>query len=321
MIEKPLVSCVINFFNAELFFEEAIQSVLDQTYTHWELFLIDDGSTDRSTTIAQTYAQRYSQKIRYLEHENHQNRGTSAARNLGIHHAKGVYVAFLDADDIWLPDKLEQQISFLEAQPAAGMVYGSLYYWYSWTRHFNDHNKDYVANILNFPSNTLLGSLEYLTLFVQEHILVSSPTCMIVRRDVVERVHGFEESFRGLFDDQVFAAKMALEAPVLLIQGVFEKYRKHPTSLTATVSRTDVHSARHVYLTWLATYIARKGIKDAGLWKALNRELLQYRHPRLYILYTFYRELIRRFESVLFFIARTILPLPVQRWLRSQWGA
>ena len=103
MSSKPLVSGIIIFLNAEKFIEEAIDSVFAQTYDNWELLLVDDGSTDRSTKIAQQYAQHYLAKVRYLEHENHQNLGMSATRNLGIRNVKGKYIAFLDADDVWLP--------------------------------------------------------------------------------------------------------------------------------------------------------------------------------------------------------------------------
>ncbi|MHC5074529.1 MAG: glycosyltransferase family 2 protein, partial [Planctomycetota bacterium] len=133
MSDKHLVSCIIIFFNAEKFLEEAIESVFAQTYKNWELLLVDDGSTDSSTAIAHNYIEQYPEKIRYLEHEGHQNRGMSATRNLGIYNAKGEYIAFLDADDIWLPYKLEQQIPILVSHAQAGMLYGSSYYWYSWT--------------------------------------------------------------------------------------------------------------------------------------------------------------------------------------------
>jgi glycosyltransferase involved in cell wall biosynthesis len=88
--------------------------VLAQTYDSWELMLVDDGSADGSTDIALRYAKQYPKKVRYFEHDGHQNRGASASRNLGISHAKGHYVAFLDADDVWLPHKLEQQVAVID---------------------------------------------------------------------------------------------------------------------------------------------------------------------------------------------------------------
>src|SRR5262245_11427251 len=94
----PLVSVVLNFLNAQQFIEEAIERVFSQTYENWKLLLVDDGSTDKSTAIARRYAAQHPQKVQYLEHEVHQNRGQSAARNLGICNSAGEYIAFLDAD-------------------------------------------------------------------------------------------------------------------------------------------------------------------------------------------------------------------------------
>src|SRR5215212_3401935 len=133
MSSKPLVSAIVAFSDAERFIEEAIESVFAQTYDNWELLLVDDGSTDGSTRIALGYAERYPSKVRYLEHPGHQNRGTGASRNLGIEHAKGEYVAFLDADDVWLEHKLGQQVAVLNSHPEAGMLYGATHYWYTWT--------------------------------------------------------------------------------------------------------------------------------------------------------------------------------------------
>jgi cellulose synthase/poly-beta-1,6-N-acetylglucosamine synthase-like glycosyltransferase len=88
MNHQPLVSVIMIFFNEEKFIEEAIASIIAQIYKHWELLLVDDGSTDRSTEIAKSYAEKYPEKVRYLEHENHENRGMSATRNLGISNNK-----------------------------------------------------------------------------------------------------------------------------------------------------------------------------------------------------------------------------------------
>ena len=143
MIEQPLVSAIIIFLNAEKFLAEAIESVVNQTYINWELLLVDDGSTDSSTGIALRYANLFQDKIKYLQHPTHQNKGMSATRNLGINHAKGEYVGFLDADDIWLPTKLEEQISLFLQYPECGMVYGQTEIWHSWTGIEEDDKKDH----------------------------------------------------------------------------------------------------------------------------------------------------------------------------------
>src|SRR2546427_10186945 len=101
MSNQPLVSVVIIFWNAERFLQEAFASVFAQTYPTWELLLVDDGSSDESTAIAQRYVEHHPGQVRYLEHPGHANRGMSASRNVGIRHARGPYIAFLDADDVW----------------------------------------------------------------------------------------------------------------------------------------------------------------------------------------------------------------------------
>src|SRR6476646_9148242 len=88
---RPLVSVIVPFWNARPFIGEAIDSVLAQTLEPGELLLVDDGSSDGSTDIAKGYADRFPERIRYVEHESHQNRGVAASRNLGVRHAKGRY--------------------------------------------------------------------------------------------------------------------------------------------------------------------------------------------------------------------------------------
>ena len=94
MIPKPLVSVIVIFLNAADFLQEAIDSVLAQSYNDWELLLVDDGSNDGSSEIAKTFVSQNSLQIHYLEHEGHRNLGMSATRNLGIRNAKGKYIAF-----------------------------------------------------------------------------------------------------------------------------------------------------------------------------------------------------------------------------------
>ena len=93
MTERGLVSVVVIFLDAERFLEEAVGSVLAQTFDHWELLLVDDGSTDGSTAIARRYARTHPGRIRYLEHDGHRTLGMSASRNLGLFHGRGHYIA------------------------------------------------------------------------------------------------------------------------------------------------------------------------------------------------------------------------------------
>lgn len=105
-----LVSIIMPAYNAEKYIEEAIQSVLKQTYTNWELVIVNDCSTDKTEQIIKKY-QEQDQRIKLYSLP--KNQGVANARNAAIENAFGRYIAFLDSDDIWLPEKLEKQIMFM----------------------------------------------------------------------------------------------------------------------------------------------------------------------------------------------------------------
>ena len=104
-----LVSIIMPTYNCARFIRESIDSVLAQTYTNWELIIVDDSSTDNT---AEMVANFNDPRIHYLRNE--QNEGAALTRNKALRAAKGRYIAFLDSDDLWHPDKLERQIAFME---------------------------------------------------------------------------------------------------------------------------------------------------------------------------------------------------------------
>lgn len=295
MNRKPLVSCIIIFFNAgEEFFIEAIESIFAQTYDNWELLLADDGSTDESTAIAIRYAQQNPEKVRYMEHEGHQNRGMSAARNLGIRHSKGEYIAFLDADDVWLPYKLEQQVPILESHPEAAMLYGRTQFWFSWAENNpvsswnpSDDGKEDFMTITSIQFDTLIRPPTQLLLLLQFKEIYPCTCSILIRRQVFEDIGGFEEDFRNALEDMVFHSKLFLKSPVYVSSACWDKYRIHPESYWRRADRQgkgeETHYAARVkYLTWLENYLSKQEIKDPVLWLTLKKALLLYQHPILY---------------------------------------
>jgi glycosyltransferase involved in cell wall biosynthesis len=280
MYNQPLVSVVIIFLNAERFIQEAIESVFAQTSHDWELLLVDDGSSDGSTAIARRYAEKYPERVRYLEHPGHANRGMSASRNLGIHYSQGHYIALLDADDVWLSNTLEEQVVILETHPAAAMVYGPIQWWYSWTGKPEDRERDYVEK-LGVPPDTIIQPPRLLPLFLQDKAAV--PSGILVRRQIIERVGGFEDTFRGEYEDQVFCAKLCFNAPVFASGRCWYRYRQHPDSCVLIGQRTgETYAARLFFLNWLATYLSEQKVQDRGIWQALRFELWPYCHPRAF---------------------------------------
>lgn len=284
---RPLVSIVMIFLNGETYLRQAIDSVLAQTYPHWELLLVDDGSTDASPTIAQRYAAQHPQKIRYLQHEGHQNRGKSTSRNLGIDQAQGSLLTFLDADDEFLPDKLARQVAILQANPQAVMVYGRTRYWYSWTNQPGDSYRDYDSKLGVMPHH-LYQPPHLLTRFLQDGGVVPCICGLLAQTAAVRATNGFTDLIQHLYEDQVFLAKLCLHGPVYVEDGVGELYRQHAASSShLAIASGDYHPlmpnpSREAYLRWLDNYIESLGLVDAELDKALVRAQRPYRHPTLY---------------------------------------
>lgn len=281
MNSNPLVSSVVAFLNAEKFIEEAIESVFAQTYDNWELLLVDDGSTDDSTQIALRYAERYPEKVRYLEHPGHRNHGKEASRNLGMSQAKGEYISFFDADDVWLPQTLEQQVAILRSHPEAGMVYGSSLYWFGWTGNPEDSKRDFrdFVEECGVQPNTLIEPLELLRVFLRSDKgpcvigSVPPPCSVLVRHEVARSVGGFDEEFRGLYEDQAFYVKVGIEAPVFVAGECWCKYRQHPgSSVFISVETGQNLSARVFFLHWIGGYLSRQGIQDGEIWKLLQEK-------------------------------------------------
>lgn len=294
MSKQPLVSCIVIFFNAgKPFFEEAIASIFAQTYDNWELLLADDGSTDESTEIAKQYARNYPEKVRYLEHDGHQNRGMSATRNLGICHARGEYIAFLDADDVWLPNKLAEQVPLIEAHPEVAMLYGRTQYWFSWLENnpclwqLNpDEEPGDFLTITSQRFDTVIYPSEQLVLFLENRHIYPCTCSILIRRQTFDKLGLFEENFRNALEDFVFHSKIFLNLPVYVSSRCWDRYRYHPDSYWRVAVKQEGekihHASRLNYLTWLEQYLIEQDIQDPQVWKALKKELWAHHNPTLY---------------------------------------
>jgi glycosyltransferase involved in cell wall biosynthesis len=273
-MRPPLVSVVVIFRDEIRFLAEAIESVFTQSNPNWELFLVDDASTDGSSALAARYAEARGERVRYLEPARDGPRGTSASRNLGVRQARGRYVAFLDGDDVWLPRKLEDQVTILEDHPEVALVYGRTEYWYSWTESPADAERDFVRP-LGVEANTVVAPARLLTLALESTAPVAWPSDFMVRRSIFERVGGFEERFPGLFDDQALLAKLYLTEPEFVSDRCWFRYRRHDRSVTA-VARSEKHVVGLEYLRWLDAYLTDTGMGDEDVRRALREKRARY---------------------------------------------
>ena len=297
MNSQPLVSAIIIFLNGEKFLEEAINSVIEQTYTNWELLLVDDGSTDNSGAIATKYVETWKGKIKYLHHDNHVNKGMSATRNLGIKHARGEYIGFLDADDIWLPDKLVAQVAIFNIYPQCEMVYGRTQIWYSWTGKPEDVKKDHFFP-LGVKPNTIVAPPKIVVLILENKVQSPTTCNVLIKKTVFEKAGLFMENFKGMFEDAAFFCKAALFVSSYVSESIWARYRQHDESCSSIASTTNKdEQARYNFLKWFKSYLHSNKIFSARVWFVLYKEMFPYRNKFLYNLLARPRELLKRFLS------------------------
>lgn len=122
---NPLVSVIVPAYNAEGFLAGAVESVLAQTYKNLDILVVNDGSTDDTQRVAESFVPRGVRVIRQ------ENKGVGGVRNTGIKNAKGTFIAFLDADDFYLPEKIEKEVRFLQEHPEFDLVYCNMHHFYA----------------------------------------------------------------------------------------------------------------------------------------------------------------------------------------------
>ena len=207
-------SVFIPTFNAAGLVAQAVDSVLAQTARPLEILVIDDGSTD-STGEA---LKRYGGRIRCLRQE---NRGVYAARNRGIRESRGQYVAFLDADDLWEPQKLARQLEILDAQPRFPVV------------HTDAALIDAGGRLLKAAANPCRQSVNGLVFeeFFRSDMAVVLLSTVVIRRDCFDKTGLFDERHRSVVD-HVFFLRLAWHFPIYFIPEPLVRYRVTPGSLS-----------------------------------------------------------------------------------------
>ncbi len=220
----PRVSVVIPTYNYARYVPEAVDSVLAQSFEELEVIVVDDGSTDQTAEILRAFGGQ----LRDIRQE---HRGLSAARNTGIRAARGQYVAFLDSDDLWLPEKVSLQVARLDAEPEVGLVYGE-------TLFFDDSTPATLTLHSHFaphPSGRILSWL------VRENV-IPSPTPM-VRRELFERVGLFDETLSACEDWDMWI-RIARVCEIAYVNRVLAKKRQHQENMSLDSERLITNGLR-----------------------------------------------------------------------------
>ena len=264
-LSRPII-----FYNSEQYIVEAIESVIDQSYSNWELVLIDDGSSDNSTMIAKGYVEKYSKRIRYFEHENHQNKGMSASRNLGISKSNGMYFCFLDSDDIYMPQKIKNNIKIMCSYPEVEFIVAATEYWYSWTGNIKDREKDRVWMNFGVKPRSVIEPPILLFHFINDIKTAPCIGSFLIKKKAIHKVGLFIEEFKGLYEDQAFITKLYHKTRGYVCDECLDKYRKHPeSSVEVSKSKGTIQTATINFLNWVEEYFLENNLIDLKIWKAL----------------------------------------------------
>lgn len=259
---QPLVSVVVPTYNRAYTLSKALDSVLKQNHSSWELLVVDDGSEDSTQELLKAYLEQNSSSfsIRALYQE---NQGVSAARNLALRQSRGEWVAFLDSDDEWLPEKLSQQLALAEAQPKLNVIH-SEEIWVRGGRRVNPRQKHLKQGGWIFEQSLKLCSI--------------SPSSVLIRKDFLLEYGGFREDF-PVCEDYHLWLHMTSEHPVgLCPEPLVVKYGGHEDQLSTKYKAMD-------YYRVLAMDEVLRQRNLSLLWKRMTRQELLFKTNLLLIGY------------------------------------
>jgi glycosyltransferase involved in cell wall biosynthesis len=247
-----MISVIIPFLNMHRFLPEAVESVYRQTIPDWELLLVDDGSDDGGAEFALQIAGRDPQRVRVLLPSSSAAHGASAARNRGLQVSRGEFIAFLDADDIWLDDKLERQSGILRSAPEAAMTFARVHYFFDNPEEGEGWDQPFVP-----LQDRIYLPPELTAAFLRDANIYPCPTATLIRRSALLAVGGFEERFRKVRTDLAVWAKLSLRFPVRADSGFVARYRQHGQSSVARMFGDPEAYRRNemAFWTWLVEYL------------------------------------------------------------------
>jgi glycosyltransferase involved in cell wall biosynthesis len=224
---KNLVSVIVPCYNQAQFLDEALQSVLEQTYAHWECIIVNDGSPDHTEVIAQEWLAKDT-RFKYVYKE---NGGLCNARNAGISIAKGEFILTLDADDKYEPTFIEKALNVMENNSGVGVVS-------SWILRFQEDKEICAIK----PKGAILEDFLYSN---------AANGTSLFRKKCWEEVGGYDENMKKGYEDWEFYIRVCkLGWTIHIIEEVLFFYRQHPISMRTVAIKS--------YDTEIKTYIFRK---------------------------------------------------------------
>jgi glycosyltransferase involved in cell wall biosynthesis len=283
-----LISVIIPAYNIDKYLAQTLDSVLAQTYSHFEVMIVNDGSTDRTLEIAQEYAAK-DDRIRFFSQI---NQGIASARNHGIRETTGELIAFLDGDDLWHPDKLNTHVKHFQSfgqntKSAKVKSLGMSFAKVTFIRSDGSYTGQY--------SNSKLTNLNPEDFYIEN--LAVTPSNVVIRRSILDVLGHFNPQLRGLEDQEIFVRVAWSGAIIEGLNTVLTEYRIVENSVSANLHYMEENwhllnrcieiyapsLVKHHYdraYAYFLRYLARRGLRirakpqqtQAFIWRAIRQD-------------------------------------------------
>lgn len=230
----PKVTVITTAFNAEEYVRESLDSIYSQTFQDFDIILLDDGSTDGTADILREYTERYPNSVLL---SNESNQGIPYSRNKALLHASGDYIAIHDADDISLPERLENEVGFLDENERISFMG-------AWAYRISQTGEDIGS--MSYPPKDTGGAFAVITRYKLNPII--DPTCMY-RRDMMMKHGGYtlDPQLRTVLDFELWCRLLCHGYMMANIQQHLIKYRINPNGVTRTENQTMVEATDVVW--------------------------------------------------------------------------
>ncbi|MBD0300672.1 MAG: glycosyltransferase [Tolypothrix sp. T3-bin4] len=240
----PLISVIIPVYNGEITIQETIESVLNQTFTDFELIVIDDGSQDSTLQIVSTIQ---DPRIKVFSQP---NAGVSTSRNRGLSHATGEFISFIDADDLWTPDKLETQLKALQENPKAAVAY-------SWTDYIDESSQPLQGSGYMSVNGDVYAKLLLID-------FIGSGSNPLIRRYALTEVGGFDQSMTPSEDRDLWL-RLAARYHFVAVPSPQILYRQSANSASTNILRMEKSSLRVIEQSFTQAPESLQHLKQSSL--------------------------------------------------------
>ena len=304
-----MISIVTPIFNGRKYLPDTVESVLAQTSTDWEWLLVDDGSTDDTLNYCLKLAHQDS-RIRVLSHADRANLGQGASRNLALRHASGEILAFLDADDLWIPEKLARDIATFARHPRAMILYSRTLSWRDLTTEpavSSANQPGYLGIATDSPLEAPEVLLHVIRKLYDFRCQFPDPSCLVIRRaGLPEDEELFDPALR-YFEDVVPLTKLLLCHPAVIEEDIRTVRRMHRESVTAGLDRREFDAHFDRIVTWITSYVAESSKASLEAVRSAVADCLR-------------RKKRHRRKMAILSAARRALPLNFREWIWRRYG-